>query len=43
MIATCGHLHRDQRRDLAGMVHADLEHGEIDIGRHPRQRQRHAQ
>jgi hypothetical protein len=32
----------DQRRDLAGMVHADLEHAELGIARHPRQHQRHA-
>ena len=31
-----------QRFDLAGMVHADLEHAEGDIRRTPRQRQRHA-
>jgi hypothetical protein len=31
-----------QRRDLAGMVHPDLDHREIGGDRHPRQRQRHA-
>ena len=31
-----------QRRNLARMVHADLEHREIRVARHPRQRQRHA-
>ena len=34
--------HARQRRDLAGMVHADLDHREIGVARHPRQRQRHA-
>ena len=31
-----------QRRDLAGGVHADLDHREVAVRRHPRQRQRHA-
>ncbi len=31
-----------QRRDLAGVVHADLDHRELGVARHPRQRQRHA-
>ena len=31
-----------QRRDLAGVVHADLEHAVARVGRHARQRQRHA-
>ena len=31
-----------QRRDFAGMVHADLEDGVIGIARQPRERQRHA-
>ena len=35
------HHHR-QRRDLAGMVHADLEDAEAGRLRHARQRQRHA-
>ena len=30
-----------QRGDLAGMVHADLEHAELGFGRHARQHQRH--
>ena len=31
-----------QRRDLAGVVHADLDHREVGVARHPRQGQRHA-
>ena len=31
-----------QRRDLARRVHADLDHREVGVRRHPRQRQRHA-
>ena len=34
--------HANQRRDLARMVHADLEHAVSRVGRQPRQRQRHA-
>jgi len=30
-----------QRRDFAGVVHADLDHGKVGILRQPRQRQRH--
>ena len=30
-----------QRRDLAGVIHADLDHGKARCGRHARQRQRH--
>ena len=40
--ATCGPGQPGERRDLAGMVHADLDHREIGVGGHPRQRQRHA-
>ena len=32
----------DERRDLAGVVHADLEHAEGRVGRQARERQRHA-
>ena len=42
MIATCGRTMLDQRRDLAGMVHADLEHARSARRRAARQRQRHA-
>jgi hypothetical protein len=31
-----------QRRDLTGMVHADLEDTELRLARQPRQHQRHA-
>ena len=34
--------HAHERRDLAGVVHADLEHAEARVRRHARQRQRHA-
>ena len=34
--------HCNQRRDLAGMVHADFEHAEARAFRHARQRQRYA-
>ena len=34
--------HGDQRRDLAGVVHADLDHCEGGAGGQARQRQRHA-
>ena len=34
--------HLDQRPDLVGVVHADLEDAEIGIFRHARQGQRHA-
>ena len=33
--------HARERTDLARMIHADLDHGEIDVGRHPRECQRH--
>ncbi len=42
MTATCGRTICGQRRDLARVVHADLEHAEGAVGRHARQRQRHA-
>ena len=41
-IATCGRTSLRQRRDLARMVHADLEHAERRASRHQRERQRHA-
>jgi hypothetical protein len=31
-----------QRRNLSGVVHPDLDHREFGLGRHPRQRERHA-
>ena len=34
--------HAGQRRDLAGVVHADLEHRALGVARHAGQRQRHA-
>ena len=37
-----GAHHLRQGPDLAGMVHTDLEYGTLCFGRHPRQRQRHA-
>ncbi len=39
---TCGRTIFDQRRDLAGVVHADLEDRKRTRGRAARQRQRHA-
>src|SRR5260221_993064 len=32
---------RRQRADLAGIVHADFEHGILDVARHPREAQGH--
>ena len=34
--------HPCQRADLTGVIHADLDHGEVDVRRHPRESQRHA-
>ena len=34
--------HRRERPDLAGVVHADLAHGKVRVGRHARKRQGHA-
>ena len=34
--------HASQRRDFAGVVHADFDHGIIGVGGHPRQGQWHA-
>ena len=42
MTATCGRTICGERRDLARMVHADLEHAVLRGLRHARQRQRHA-
>ena len=40
--ATCGRTSRDSGVDLAGMIHADFEHGVARARRTARQRQRHA-
>ena len=34
--------HAGQRADFLGVIHADLDHGEIDVRRHPRECQRNA-